>query len=418
MAASPHCIPSPDGKLIATLFPSVVNVRQVETFDVVNVIALPTDLVGPVLAFEWSPSSTRVLVAVADQVHVFAALPGERHHAAVRNPMPPAARPTFIGFGSSDADVCVCSSFGLKLALYDLATPPAAPRAVEISSPKFFGPTTACRGFSFRPGTRHLALLTRTAGRDMISIHHPATREVQRSWSPDATDAQGLRWSPDGRWLVAWESPSQGHRVLFFTPDGHPFRTWAGPREGAAATAATSPAGGTAAAAARDGGADPTLGAGVKLVEFSPDGRRLAVADSSRRLCIFDLASVSEAMRLQHPATVVPRDATTQVRKYVPPKSFPRVIAIGSTTHPPTHTRTNTQTYIHTDRQTDTHAYNRASRHTRFGRSRSLRLFQALSSTPSSEPPRLSTRRVEHRRKSPIPGRAVPSLPSTPHPPC
>ncbi|KAK0711344.1 hypothetical protein B0H67DRAFT_646721 [Lasiosphaeris hirsuta] len=283
--SSAHCLPSPDGKHIATLFPSVVSVRAVRNLEVVNVIKLPQDFTGPIFSFQWSRSSRLLLVAGADQVRVFSALDGS-FNATVRNPVAPGSKPAYVGFGASDTEICVVSSFGLKLALYDLASS----KAVEISSPKVFSPSATSRFFSFRPQTRHLALLTRTTGKDIISIHAFPGRKLQRSWAPDTIDAQGIVWSPDGRWLIVWESAAQGHKVLFYTSDGHIFRTWSGP---------THPP---------NENKDYAAGAGVRAVRFSADARHLAIGDHSRSLYIFNMTSVTETMRLEHPSSLVPKD--------------------------------------------------------------------------------------------------------------
>jgi hypothetical protein len=166
--------------------------------------------------------------------------------------------------------------------------------ATEIGNPKVFTPSTACKCFSFRPETRHLALLTRTAGKDMVSVHSFPARELQRSWAPDTIDAQGLTWSPDGRWLVVWDSASQGHKMIFYTSDGHVFKTWTGP------------------ANPLPEDRDYALGAGVKSIQFSADSRHLAIGDCSRSVCIISMASVTETLRLRHPKTLVPRE-TLQV---------------------------------------------------------------------------------------------------------
>ncbi|KAB5558637.1 quinon protein alcohol dehydrogenase-like superfamily [Coniochaeta sp. 2T2.1] len=283
--SSRHSLPSPDGLLIATLFPSVINIREVKTLDVVKIIRLPADLAGPVYTFQWSPSSRLILVAVGEQIQVVSA-DDSTFEATIRNAVPPTAKPSSIGFAASDMEVWVCSSLGLKLTLFDLTTS----KGVEITNPKFFTPATTSNGFSLRPDTNHLAILTRTAGKDMISIHDPATKEVQRAWGPDTVDAQGLKWSPDGRWLVVWESDSQGHKVIFYTADGNTFKTWTGP--------ANPP----------PEHKDYLLGAGVKLLQFSADAHHLAIGDHSRGVCILDMASVNETMRLFHPHTIVPSE--------------------------------------------------------------------------------------------------------------
>lgn len=249
-------------------------------------ISIPRGFPGPVAFFKWSSSSRLILVASVDQVHVFSVTVEDDFHATISNPIPPAAKPVFIGFGASDTQICVCASLGLNFAVYDLVSS----KAVEIANPKSHTTASVCRSFCFRPGTRHLTILTRMSGKDMISIHHPVTIDVQRSWFPDTADAQGLVWSPDGKWLVTWEAAAHGHKVLFYTSDGNLFKAWSGPQILVAADA------------------DIKLGPGVKLLAFSADARLLAIGDSSRRICILTMASVTESLRLQHPNSIAPTE--------------------------------------------------------------------------------------------------------------
>ena len=139
-----------------------------------------------------------------------------------------------------------------------------------------------------------MALLTRAAGKDVVSIHAPGTRAVLRSWQPDTIDAQGLMWTIDGKWLLLWDSSAHGHKLLFYTPDGNLFRSWIGPR----------------GAAVEDQEAE--LGAGIKLFQLSYDPNRAAVGDHSKRVFIIDPIAVTETMRLQHPLSVTPSE-TLQV---------------------------------------------------------------------------------------------------------
>lgn len=276
---------------MATLSSSLgIQVREIHSLEVVNTIKLPADFAGPVFGFLWSPSSRLLLVATLSKILVYAAVDGT-FQASIKNLVPPGSKPSSIAFGASDTEVCVCSSFGLKFTIYDLVSS----KGVDIGNPKFSTPLTARNGFSFRPGTHHLALLTRNAGKDLISIHEPATRQAIRSWAPDTIDAQGFLWSPDGKWLVVWESPAHGHKVLFYTADGDAFKTWLGPSK------------------PPPGVPDFTLGAGVKGLAFSPDSSYLAIADSSKYVSIFNMASVVEAFRLPHSNTITPKD-TVQVR--------------------------------------------------------------------------------------------------------
>ncbi|KAJ2989561.1 hypothetical protein NUW58_g3412 [Xylaria curta] len=282
--SSPHSLPSPDGKYVATLLPTSIVVRSVASLGIIRTIKLASDVSGGVTSFSWSPSSTRVLVAVADRFHIFSAPNGD-FHALVQIPQPLATKPAFVMFGATDSEVCVFSPVGIKLTIVNLMSS----KTVEISSPKLFSAMSASKGCSFRPGSHHLALLTRTAGKDMVSIHSAGTREVQRSWYPDTVDAQGLAWTPDGRWLVVWESPAHGTRVLFCTHDGHVFKDWCGDHPQSALD---------------DMG---QYGPGVKTLAFSPNGRYTAVANGSNRISILNDRLVGE-VRLHHTQTVEPKE--------------------------------------------------------------------------------------------------------------
>ena len=292
--ASTHSVPSPDGQLVATLLLSKIIVRSVQSLRTVHEVTPPTasELAGPILAFTWSPSSSKILIATASHIYVLGVV-DPRFRAVIRVPGPSADRPSFVRFGPDDGTIYAFSSLGIKLSIFNLATT----KVVEINNPKFYQPVSASRCLSFRPGSSHLAVLTRTAGRDVISLHAPPAWDAQRSWYPDTVDCQGLMWSLDGRWLIVWESASQGHKLLFYTPDGHLFRTWTGPN-------ATLPELDLKHA---------ELGAGVKRCQLSPDARRVAVCDHTRFIYILEVPAALETMRFHHPTTaIIPKD-TLQV---------------------------------------------------------------------------------------------------------
>ncbi|KAI2612878.1 uncharacterized protein GGS25DRAFT_518569 [Hypoxylon fragiforme] len=284
LQSSPHSYPSPNGELIATLLPSSIVVRAVQSLGISRTIKLPQGLAGGVTSFAWSPASTKVLVAVADLVHVFSVREGD-FHGTVKIPSS-TTKTTLVRFGATDCEVCIWSSFGIKLTLVNFASS----RAVEITNPKFYNATSAANGYSFRAGTYHLALLTRSAGKDMISIHSPETREIERSWYPDTIDAQGLAWTTDGKWLAVWESSAQAPRVIFYTSDGHTFKDWRGPLMHAPHDM------------------DLLQDTGIRTVSLSPDNRHAAIANGSTCICILYTPSMAEAMRLHHPQVILPKD--------------------------------------------------------------------------------------------------------------
>lgn len=251
---------------------------------------LPSDLKGPISSLAWSPSSSRLLVTAGDQIRIFS-IDDSTSHAAIRNPVANGKKPSVVQFGARDTEILVCSSFGLKFVMFDLSTSKAA----EVNNPKFYLPSSVARGFSIRPHGGQLALLTRTSGKDMVSIHHPLTRQVQRSWHPDTIDSQGVSWTSDGNWLLLWESPAHGHKLLLYTPDGQLFRA--------------------IGASSIVGGPDADLAPGIKHCQLSPDGGLCAIGNYSRTVAVLGTSSWRDGLRLLHPMAVTPID-TLQVRRF------------------------------------------------------------------------------------------------------
>ncbi|KAL9026088.1 MAG: hypothetical protein Q9196_005193 [Gyalolechia fulgens] len=156
-----------------------------------------------------------------------------------------------VDFGRIPDEVTVFSDFGFKLQIWSLATK----RAVEVKDPKS---APAC--YSYRPTTGHLALLTRPAARDILMVMAPSNYEVLTTVELTTVDACGVKYSPDGNWLVVWDAASAGCRVLLLTADGHLFKTYCLPQD--------------------------ELDLGVRCVEWSPDGDYLAIGDYEGRVVL------------------------------------------------------------------------------------------------------------------------------------
>ncbi|KUJ13075.1 uncharacterized protein LY89DRAFT_737971 [Mollisia scopiformis] len=294
LKSSTQSLPSPNGAYLATIFPSQLSIRETRSLEIQRVISLPPDLA--VSWFLWSESSNRILVASAEIIRVYS-LTNAKFAANITNAG--TTKVTLVTFGAGDDEVLVFSEYGLKVSVYNLSTA----KAVDINAPKFYNAGVAARGYSYRPQTSHLALLTRSGGKDVVSIHTPGTLDVLRSWIPQSVDAQGLYWSSDGRWLVLWESASQGHRLFVYTADGHLFKTWNGPMS------------------ADD---DIALGAGIKIFEWSGNGAYIALGDYSARVTLLSAPSFSESMSLVHPAAVKPAESLQIWQEQIVPGGFDR----------------------------------------------------------------------------------------------
>ena len=240
----------------------------------------------------------------------------------IKEPTSETAKVSYVAFGATHDEVVVYADFGLKLTIFNLEWR----TSIDIPNPKLYRAGNASKGYAYRPKTRNLALLSRRDGKDVVSIHRVSNYEVLRSWNPETIDAASISWSLDGRWLAVIESAGHGHKILFYTADGHLFRTWKGPRPSGIEEA------------------DIDLGAGVRSIEWSADGRYLAVADHSPKITLLSIPIFVETMRVEHTSTIKPMEglqvwqeqvitraqavlAKTEQRSYTP---------VTTAVHPPT----------------------------------------------------------------------------------
>jgi WD40 repeat protein len=262
---------------------SKVILRSTRSLEILRVITLPTEISSSIQWFLWSTSSKRVLICASDYICVYSTI-NQQFAAKISNPTSGTAKITSVNFGAADDEVLVFTDFGLKLTVFNLSTS----KSIEIASPKFYSPGTSSKGYAYRPRTSSLALLTRSGGKDVLSIHASYTYEVLRSWNADTVDAQGLSWSPDGKWLALVDSAGQGHKILFYTADGHLFKVWNGPTP----------------ISYED--RELAMGAGVKMFEWAPNGDYLAVGDYSSRLVLLSVPSFMATLSLNHTTTIKP----------------------------------------------------------------------------------------------------------------
>ena len=187
--------------------------------------------------------SQRFLLADQDTIHVYD-LSDPRWHAVISGASSSIGRISNAEFGSTKDEILVFSDFGVKLTLWSLITN----RGVEIRDPKFSN-----EGHSLRPKSGHLVVLTRVGTRDTILLLSADSRELLSSWELPTVDAQGLKWSPDGRWISAWDAAAYGSALYIYTAQGHLYRTYYGKQDPEA------------------------LDLGIKCVEWCPQGKWLAI---------------------------------------------------------------------------------------------------------------------------------------------
>ncbi|KAJ9385070.1 hypothetical protein DTO063F5_4405 [Paecilomyces variotii] len=155
---------------------------------------------------------------------------------------------TYADFGGDMDEVVVGHSWNTKITIFNLRVG----RSQIIKSSKL----SNTNGYGYRPRTNQLAILLKPEVNDLLTIHEPRTYELITRVTLPTTDAQGLKWSPDGRWIAVWEAASAGTKVLIYTPEGQLFRTYCGPP-----------------------GYDSTYDLGVRTIEWSSARHPMPVSD-------------------------------------------------------------------------------------------------------------------------------------------
>lgn len=275
-------MPSPDGRLIATVHESRLIIRSSKSVIVQN-FSLPQDvhiiLSWPFL--QWSrrgqltsvksdevqtnshPSGLAALrILLANDVTVLVWDTNDSQWHSMISGGCGNLKIAYVCFGYSADEIMLFSVSGIRVVIWSLASNRAV---AEIRDPK--SPATC---YDFRPRTGHLAILTRANGHDTLLLLLPKSHELLRTVNLTTVDAQGIRWSSDGRWLAVWEIPSMGFKVLIYTADGHLYKICSGGQD-----------------------AD-NIGLGVKTLKWSPNSNILAIGDSNQRAVLLPTSFVSK----------------------------------------------------------------------------------------------------------------------------
>lgn len=129
---------------------------------------------------------------------------------------------TAVDFGANDDEAILFHAWSSKVTVFNLESA----SSLIIKSPKFCSPSS--QGHGYRPGTKQLAILLKPEASDLLTIHETHSYETISKVNLPTVDAQGLKWSPDGRWIAVWDTASSGTKVLIYTADGQHFRTYTG----------------------------------------------------------------------------------------------------------------------------------------------------------------------------------------------
>lgn len=277
-------MPSPDGRLIATVHESRLIIRSSTKSIIVQNFALPQDahIISSWPFLQWSrqghligaksgdvqanshPSGLAALrILLANDVTVLVWDTDDSQWHSVVSGGCGNLKIAHVCFGYSADEIMLFSVSGIRVVIWSLASNRAV---AEIRDPK--SPATC---YDFRPRTGHLAILTRASGHDALLLLSPKSHELVRTINLTTVDAQGIRWSSDGRWLAIWDISSMGFKVLIYTADGHLYKIYSGGQD-----------------------AD-NIGLGVKTLKWSPNSNLLVIGDSNQRAVLLPASFVSKS---------------------------------------------------------------------------------------------------------------------------
>lgn len=162
------------------------------------------------------PGARRLLCASDSRILVWDLYPLQQH-AEIENVEPGTLN---IDFGADENEIVAFHAFNTKLTIFGLDSG----RSHVLKSPKY----SHNNGFGHRPRTGQLAILLKPETTDVLTVHETSSYEVIGHEVLPTVDAQGLKWSPDGRWIAVWEAASIGTKVFILTADGQLFRIYEG----------------------------------------------------------------------------------------------------------------------------------------------------------------------------------------------
>ncbi|KAL5033176.1 hypothetical protein BDV3_000189 [Batrachochytrium dendrobatidis] len=259
-----HCKFSPDGEHLAIVLDHRLFVRNTETLQIVALFKC----LDSIQDIGWSSDSVYIFCTSfrLGNIQVFS-LTDETWTAQMDEGL---AGCVAVRWTPDARHLLSFSDFQLRITVWSLCTKDA----VYIQYPKF-----SDRGYCFRSDGKYFALIERSENKDYISIYECCDWTLLKRWPVASSDVDGIAWSPDGRFLAAWE-PNIEYCVYIYYPDGRLVHKYS----------------------AYDSGL------GVKSVKWSPSGQFLAIGSYDQTCRLLNNYTWNPLAELSHPANLKFRD--------------------------------------------------------------------------------------------------------------
>ncbi len=199
-----------DVYVVSLLLPSRLIVRSINSLSIKRVINLDPTFASLLFTLKWAPRTTntghrRLLAADAKTVMAWDLEDYEwelcisEGLGGVRN----------VEWSETGDAILVWSEHQLKMTVWSLSTS----SGTIVPHPKFHN-----KGYGFRLGNAHFGLLQRTANHDQVSLFDTTSSDWRLVFSTTlpTSDAQGFKWSPDGKWFAVWEAATE-YLILVYT---------------------------------------------------------------------------------------------------------------------------------------------------------------------------------------------------------
>ncbi|KND00317.1 uncharacterized protein SPPG_04641 [Spizellomyces punctatus DAOM BR117] len=260
------CHFSPNGLYLATAVQHRLVIRDAESLQILHLFAC-TDNIQHV---SWSPDSELVLCASFKLgiLQVWS-IKDEEWTAKIEEGV---SGLVDVKWAPDARHLLSFSDFQLRITVWSLTSK----EAYYIQYPKY-----SDKGYCFRQDGRYFALAERKDCKDYLSIYDCEDWTLLKRFALDTNDLEDIAWSPDGRFIAAWETMLD-YKIHIYYPDGRLIKSYS----------------------AYD------TGLGIKTVRWSPSSQFLAIGSFDQKVRLLNYYTWQPLIDFSHPRELVPHDIT------------------------------------------------------------------------------------------------------------
>ncbi|ORY92343.1 hypothetical protein BCR43DRAFT_498198, partial [Syncephalastrum racemosum] len=250
------CKLSPNGDFVANATENRLVIRsQSSSLSILHVY----ECSGDIHALQWSPDSQYLLTRTDDICQIWS-LKNTHWRATIEDEQGIA-----YAWWAPDSESVLCNSnLKQRISVWHLASK----EVHYIRYPKFIR-----KGCEYSPDKKYIAIVENRQGKDYIGIYSQSL-QLLKHFSPDTTDLENIRWSPNSHYLLVWDNCLY-YKLLIYQPDGQRVATYQA--------------------------YDDHLG--IKSVAWAPDAQLLAIGSYDQKIRILKSGKWEPIAALDHPCS-------------------------------------------------------------------------------------------------------------------